>query len=101
MGSNFDGPFEIVERMGSSCVKVRVGSYANGKPRLEVQHWSNCKPAVLAQGAQEGQKVARGRKKKPPDITTNVEVPDNTSTTNQNITTRSGRTSRKPDRYSS
>ena len=67
LGVKFEGPFEITERLGASCIRVRVGSHADGSPRLEVQHWNNCKPAVLAPGAQEGQKAVRGRPRKEPD----------------------------------
>ena len=66
LGPSFEGPFEIVERLGASCIRVRVGSYANGQPRIETQHWSNCKPAVLSDGVLLAEKAAKGRKKQNP-----------------------------------
>ena len=59
LGCNFEGPFEITDRVGSSCIKVKLGTFADGQPRIETQHWSNCKPAVLAEGAQMGLRLRR------------------------------------------
>ena len=46
LGPTFDGPFEIIQRLGTSCVKIRVGSFTDSTPREENQHWSNCKVSV-------------------------------------------------------
>ena len=43
-------------------MEIRVGSYASGAPRLEVQHWQNLKPAVLKEGQEPATRVSRGRK---------------------------------------
>ena len=48
LGAAFDGPYRIEERQGTSCLKVRAGSYVNGTPRYEVHHLANCKPTEFA-----------------------------------------------------
>ena len=62
LGPKFEGPFKIIERVSQSCIKVRVGTTAAGQPRLETQHWSNCKPVTLEEGQVEGSRATRGRK---------------------------------------
>ena len=62
LGPCFDGPFEIKQRLGTSCVQIRVGSYANGEPRYETQHWNNVKPAVLSENAVATERIALGRR---------------------------------------
>ena len=62
LGPVFDGPFQITDRIGTSCVQIRVGSYANGEPRHEIQHWHNLKAAHMKEGAEVAQKPALGRK---------------------------------------
>ena len=62
LGHSYDGPFPITKRLDTSCVEIRVGSYASGAPRLEVQHWQNLKPAVLKEGQEPATRVSRGRK---------------------------------------
>ena len=47
LGHQYEGPFEIVQRLGNARLKLRVGSKANGDPRYEVWNWEDCKPAVL------------------------------------------------------
>ena len=37
----YEGPFKITERVGRSCIKVQVGLYADGTPRIETHHWEN------------------------------------------------------------
>ena len=67
LGSAFEGPFEIMDRIGKSVIKIRVGSYANGEPRYEQQHWHNCKPAVMAKSTTVAERKALGRKKLNPE----------------------------------
>ena len=62
LGQAFDGPFPIVQRQGTSCVTIRVGSYASGEPRMEVQHWNNLKPAVMGEGEKDAERRPLGRK---------------------------------------
>ena len=45
LGPPYKGPFQIVERLGDSCIKIHVGKTAQGEDKFEVQHWSKCKPA--------------------------------------------------------
>ena len=62
LGHYFDGPFEIVERLGDSCLRLRVGSYASGEPRFEIQHWSNCRPAHMSCDTPSASRPKPGRK---------------------------------------
>ena len=66
LGANFDGPFKILERLGNSCLKIRVRSYANGQARTEVQNWINCKPAKFIGEPFEIARPNPGRKQKQP-----------------------------------
>ena len=70
LSHKFDGPFQIVERMGSSCVKLRVGSTAKGEPRFETQHWENLKPAHMRPEQEVAQRPTRGRKPLNPEAET-------------------------------
>ena len=46
LGARWDGPFEILERRGSTCLLIKVGEFVKGgAPRTELVHWSNCKVA--------------------------------------------------------
>ena len=62
LGHAYAGPFKIEERLGNSCVKIRVGSYADGRPKFEIQHWENLKPSVLGEDTVEGKRTPPGRK---------------------------------------
>ena len=66
LGGQYDGPLPIEEKIGDSCLKLRVGYFANGEPRHVVAHWNNCKPAVVAPGSPDGQRAPLGR---PPNRT--------------------------------
>ena len=85
LGPAYQGPFEIVERMGDSCLRLRVGKLVNGQDKFEVQHWSNCKPAEGNHQAAERKK--RGRKPKSdvqqlstPDVKLSTPIPTVQST---------------------
>ena len=67
MGPRFDGPFLIVERLSNSCLKVKVGLYANGDPKFEMQHLSNCKAVALGTDTTPAQRPLVGRKKLNPE----------------------------------
>ena len=118
LGHAYEGPFKIVERQGKSCIKVRVGSYANGEPEYEVQHWANCRPAVFSGDIQEAQRALPGRKPKekgattmstpelpadanvgPPPVSFNGLQTGNQSNKENSFRTRHGRAIRVPDRY--
>ena len=45
--SKYHGPYEIIERLSDSCVKIYTGNYVNGEPRYEIQHWENLKPSPI------------------------------------------------------
>ena len=45
LGPVSDGPFPILQRMGKSCLQIKVGDFKSGAPRTEVVHWKNCYPA--------------------------------------------------------
>ena len=57
-----DGPLPIINRIGKSSIEIQVGSYKNGRPRLELHHWKNCKPIVLSTDIVPATKVPLGRK---------------------------------------
>ena len=57
LGPKYEGPFKIIERVSQSCIKIRVGTAADGTPRLETHHWSNFKPVPFAEGQEQGQKA--------------------------------------------
>ena len=42
----YDGPYELVERLGETSIKVRVGYYNDGRPRDEIRHWRSCQPCL-------------------------------------------------------
>ena len=60
----FEGPYKIESRPSRSQVTVRVGSYANGAPRLLTFHWSFCKVANLRSSQVQAARESLGRKKK-------------------------------------
>ena len=99
---SYEGPFPILERVGRSCIKVQVGLFADGTPRVETHHWENAKPAVLAEDQQPGTKKKLGRKPKPVNIdesgTNNTSEPTNNIMNNTN-NKRPKRTIRPPARY--
>ena len=64
LGPRYDGPFKIDQRIGNSCLKLRVGNWANGQPRHELAHWNNCFPVPLDCPIPEAVKAKRGRKAK-------------------------------------
>ena len=103
----YEGPFRIIERVGKSCIRVHVGSYADGTPRHEVHHWENAKPAVLQDNQAEAEKKRRGRKEKGPkqEDTLSEKVtldPDHPTNEPESKTheTRPKRITRRPARYS-
>ena len=49
LGPPMKGPCEIIERLGDSTLLVQVGTYVDGRPRLETHTWRNCQPAVLSE----------------------------------------------------
>ena len=107
LGPVFDGPFPILERQGTSCIKIQVGLFANGTPRTECQHWQNCKVAVVSPDKPDAVRMPLGRKQNAASPTPDVqqspmEDPDPVQTDEflpPHMTTRSGRVSRPPIRF--
>ena len=53
----------ITSRPSRSTVEVRVGSFADGSPRLQKYHWSHCKIAHLREDAVAAERPGPGRPK--------------------------------------
>ena len=62
LGPAFEGPYPITKRLGTSCLEVLVGYFANGEERHETVHWNNVQPGVLRPGAQIAKRPPLGRK---------------------------------------
>ena len=63
LGAMYEGPFDIVQRVGKSSLIVSVGAWADGRPRNELQHWNNCIPHKESDTEPElATKAKRGRK---------------------------------------
>ena len=56
--------YKIVERPGHPTLKVRMGTFKSGVENLYMNHWQNCKPAKLREGAKEAEMPTRGGPKK-------------------------------------
>ena len=69
LGPIYEGPYPITERIGDSTLKIKVGTSAQGEPRIEMHHWSNCKPAAFTAEPRDAVKINRGRKQNPRKIT--------------------------------
>ena len=61
----FEGPYKIVSRPSRTTVEVRVGSYVNGQPRLQVYNWSLCKIAHLRSEDEVAERPNLGRRPGP------------------------------------
>ena len=97
LGAQYDGPFPITDRIGDNCIRIRVGTTVAGEPRLELQHWNNCRPAVMKSHEQEEERPRPGRKKKENQNTEEKDIIDKGQETNN---TRPKREKKKPLRYS-
>ena len=64
LGPITDGPYPIIQRLGDSCLQVRLGYTPGGEERLSTVHWNNCRPTVALPGAPEAQAPKRGRPSK-------------------------------------
>ena len=93
----YEGPFPIIERVGKACIRVRVGSYADGRPRTELHHWENAKPAVLSPSTVVAERGPLGRKPNVPSTTTET---NNQMNLDNNNNERPKRNVRPPERYS-
>ena len=75
LSPRFEGPYAIVSRPSRSTIEVRIGSYADGRPRLQIYNWNSCKIAHLRDDALEGQRPKLGRKPKSTTPTSSVNSP--------------------------
>ena len=66
LDSKFEGPYRIVSRPSRSQVEIRVGSFADGSPRLLTFNWSSCKIAHLRPDYFEASRAPLGRRAAPP-----------------------------------
>ena len=57
----FEDPYAIVSRPSRSTIQVRIGSFADGTPRLQEYNWNSCKIAHLREGAQPSERPRLGR----------------------------------------
>ena len=78
--ASFEGPYKIVNRPSRTQITVRVGSFADGQPRLLTYNWSSCKPARLREGAKESSRPNVGRRPNPPNTQNRLNVNNNAST---------------------
>ena len=78
----FEGPFPIISRPSRSQVQVKIGSYADGRPRLQTYNWDSCKISNDRPGQEDGTRSALGRRPAPkPPVTTDPQSsPTNQST---------------------
>ena len=65
LAARFEGPYPVISRPSRSTVQLRIGSYANGTPRLQVYHWSSCKIAHRREDAKDGERPKLGRRPDP------------------------------------
>ena len=80
LNSKFEGPYFITSRPSRTTVEVRVGSFADGTPRLQVFNWSLCKIAHMRPDATEGSRPMLGRRPDPKP--TRAQLSDNSSSSN-------------------
>ena len=90
-----------------------MGTTVSGEPRMELQHWNNCRPAVLTSTDQEEQRPRPGRKpnlEPAPDNATTMKEKESDSNTEKGTvvpsqeerefqTTRPQRVRKKPIGY--
>ena len=74
LGHSWDGPFPIIERVGETCLKLRVGYTINNTPRYELHHWENCRPCHDINPTTV-EKPRRGRPSKKETSTDQVDKP--------------------------
>ena len=69
--AKWDGPFKILERLGQTSLKIQVGEYVDGQPRVEIRHWRSCQPAPAPEI--EVSRPALGRPKAKRDESTELQ----------------------------
>ena len=84
LSGRFEGPYEIISRPSRSQIQLRIGSYANGNPRLQTYSWQSCKIAHLRPDHPEASRPALGRKPNPkPPPTEDAGSPTPSTTTSK------------------
>ena len=63
LGPRYDGPYNIVERLGDSALKLHTGNFVSGKPRTKVRHWNTCHPLDPSLQLPAASRPTLGRKK--------------------------------------
>ena len=64
LSPSYKGPYPIHKRPSDSTLLLNIGTYANGKPKLQLHHWDNCKPATFKDSSYSAEQPAVGRKPK-------------------------------------
>ena len=75
----FEGPYKIISRPSRSQIEVRVGSFADGRPRLQIYNWSQAKIAHLRSDNVEASRPNLGRKPRPDPPTSQTTLTTNTA----------------------
>ena len=76
LNSRFEGPYQIISRPSRSTIEVRIGSFADGRPRLQTYSWASCKIAHLRPDATLGQRPKLGRPSASSEVPNSTEVVD-------------------------
>ena len=61
LSPRWEGPYLITSRPSRSQIEVRLGSFVDGTPRLQVYNWNTCKIAHLRPDAVEASRPKLGR----------------------------------------
>ena len=58
---NWSGPFPVLEQVSRSQIKIKVGHFKDGSPKIELRRLQDIKPAYLEPGSVNAERPARGR----------------------------------------
>ena len=58
----WEGPYPITSRPSRSTIVLRIGSFVDGRPRLQEYNWNSCKIAHLRDDAPEAERPRLGRR---------------------------------------
>ena len=61
LSPRWEGPYLITSRPSRSTVEVRLGSFVDGSPRLQVYNWNTCKIAHLRPDMPDAARPKLGR----------------------------------------
>ena len=68
LNPRFQGPYPVISHPSRSQVEVKVGVFADGRPRLSTYHWWMCKIAHLRDDFIEASRPNLGRRPDPPVV---------------------------------